>query len=222
LTLWARLTWQAAVPDAFAAGLAARLGVAARQGGGVPGAWTIGLGVADLEVRPWLRESPSDDPVAEGRLVLEPVPGGEEPADASDEVPLVLAGLGWATVELDRAEDELGPWLGSATAGRPGRELAESLLGARARVRGAAGLPGEAIVLLEPATEGRLAASLARDGEGPCALYLRPAAGLPAWAAAAASRGVDLGAHREGPLGRGALLLGGPVAGPHLILLDAS
>ena len=43
---------------------------------------------------------------------------------------------------------------------------AEPHLGARARVRDADGLPGDAMVLLEPTTEGRLAASLARDGEG--------------------------------------------------------
>ena len=103
--------------------------------------------------------------------------------------PLRLAGLGWATVELDRAADELGMWLGEAPdPGAP--DAADPLLGARARVRDAGGLPGDAVLLLEPSTEGRLAASLARDGEGPAALYLRPAAGLRAWAAAARARGV--------------------------------
>ena len=50
MTVWARLTWQAAVPDAFAPALAARLGVLARPAAGSPGAWTIGLGVAGYVV----------------------------------------------------------------------------------------------------------------------------------------------------------------------------
>jgi hypothetical protein len=220
VTLWARLTWQAADPDAFAPALGERLGVVARPGEAGRGTWTIGLGAAELDVRPWLRESPADEPVGEGRLVLEPVPGGEEPPEAGRGVALVLAGVGWATVELDRAEDELGPWLGM-TPPDARADLPDAVLGARARVRGGGGLPGEAVVLLEPATEGRLAASLARDGEGPCALYLRPADGLDTWAAAARARGVRLGVRGDGPLGVEALLLGGHAAGPHLILLDA-
>ena len=74
--------------------------------------------------------------------------------------------VGWATVDLERTFDDLahrGP------AGRGG-----ALLGARAcRID----LDGIAVLVLEPTTEGRLAAALARRGEGICALYV--AAGRP-------------------------------------------
>ena len=100
-------------------------------------------------------------------------------------------------------------------------DATDPLLGARARLRAAGGLPGDAVLLLEPSTEGRLAASLARDGEGPAALYLRPAAGLRTWAVDARARGVALSSRRVGPLGGSVLVGGGPVAGPHLVIVDA-
>jgi hypothetical protein len=227
MTLWARLTWQVAEPATFAPELAARLGVGRVEDGGAEGAFVLGLGTAVLEIRPWVREGPEDDPRPGGRLMLEPVPGGEEPPEDTDGSSLVLAGVGWATVELDRAESELAPWLGEpeATRGPDGTEagsvLPEPHLGAVGRVRDVGGLPGECFVLLEPATEGRLAASLARDGEGPCALYLRPTVGLAVWTTAARERGVLLGARRPGPLGDARLVLGGNVRGPHLLLVDA-
>lgn len=230
MTRWARLTWQVADPAAFASTLAMRLAVPAREGGGAPGAFVMHLGTADLEIRPWVRENPADVPQPGGRLMLEPVPGGEEPPADADPASLVLAGIGWATVELDRAEVELGPWLGEplepAAPSVPGTiapmaaGAVDPHLGAHARVRAGGGLPAEAFVILEPSTEGRLAASLARDGEGPCALYLRPAAGLGAWAALARERGVALSQRRPGPLGQSRLVLGCPVAGPHLLLVD--
>ena len=223
MTRWARVTWQVPDPATFAPALATRLGTTAAEGGGLgPGSWTVDLGSAWLEIRPWLRESPQDDPLPGGRLVLEPVPGGEptpeetevaddDPADAAPR-PLRLVGLGWATVELDRAADELGMWLGEpADPGAP--DAADPLIGARARVYGAGGLPGDAVLLLEPSTEGRLAASLVRDGEGAAALYLRPTGGLRAWATAARSRGVTLSARRIGPLGSSVLVAGGPRRG---------
>jgi hypothetical protein len=74
-------------------------------------------------------------------------------------------------------------------------------------------------VLLEPSTEGRVAASLARDGEGPCALYLAPAAGLDAWVEAALERGVTVSARREGPFGAQVLLASGP-SGPHVVVTE--
>ena len=225
MTRWARLTWQAPDPGAFAAALAARLGVESRAGA-APDTHTLDLGSALLEVRSWIRESPTDAPMPGGRLMLEPSPGGEpapEDEDPDAQRPLRLAGTGWATVELDRAEDELGMWLGDG-AGEPGGvppDAVDPHLGAFARVRPAGGLPGDSLVLLEPNTEGRLAASLARDSEGPCALYLRPAVGLTAWAAGARERGVRLSSRRAGPLGTEVLLVGGPIAGPHLLVVDA-
>ena len=74
--------------------------------------------------------------------------------------------LGWATVELDRAAHDLGADLGLAP--QAFRRGADSLaLGARCRVARGALADGSALVVLEPMTEGRLAAILARNGEGP-------------------------------------------------------
>ncbi len=224
--LWARLTWQAKDPPALAPELAGRLEVPARHGGLVPGARLLRLGTCELEIRPWIREGAEDHPRPAGRLMLEPVPNGEAgpdpaPPDAPD--PVVLIGLGWCTVDLDRAEDDLEMWLGPPPA--PGNHAADAAppvdehLGAVARLREGAGMPGAWTVLLEPSTEGRVAASLARDGEGPCALYLRPAAGLDPWIEAAHERGVTVSARRDGPFGDQVLLASGP-SGPHVIVTE--
>ncbi|HLX35144.1 MAG TPA: hypothetical protein VKR30_07870 [Candidatus Limnocylindrales bacterium] len=74
-----------------------------------------------------------------------------------------IAAIAWATVDLDRAEQELGAALGVELAARPSAR--ERKLGAR--VRSASPFAdGPALLLLEPDTEGRLAAILARRGEG--------------------------------------------------------
>ena len=221
MTLWARLTWQTADPSALAADLERRLGITGRDGGLVLGARLLDLGSAELEVRPWVREGPADRPRRAGRLMLEPVPGGEpEPSPVLGVVPPpALLALGWATVDLDRAEADLDMWLALDQGPVEGIEPS---LGATTRVRGTRGLPGTWIVLLEPVTEGRVAAALARDDEGPCALYLQPPAGLDDWLAEAASRGVETrsGIRRDGPFGRQALLAGGPAAGPHIVMVE--
>jgi hypothetical protein len=72
-----------------------------------------------------------------------------------------LVGIGWATVDLERTLVDLSADARLTTD--------EPLLGGRA-VRVDAG--PIAVLVLEPATEGRLAAALARRGEGICALYL--------------------------------------------------
>ena len=206
---WARLTWQAEDPASLARDLARRLGIPSRSGGMVPRARLLDLGNALLEVRPWVREGPDDPPRRGGRLLLEPVPGGDADPQPAPGAPLHLLGLGWSTVELGRAASELEPWLGPPAAGNPG---SDPNLGATAVVRAAAGLPGDWTVLLEPATEGGAAASLARDGEGPCALYLRPALGLSAWLDGAREP-------RVGPFGR-QVLLPGPFTGPFVIVTE--
>lgn len=216
---WARLTWQAADPDALAADLVARLGL--DRAPTADGGWRLDLGGEPLDVVPWRREGPGDDPRPAGRLVLEPIDGGGPVPARTPDAPLALAGVAWATVEIDRAEDELAPWLLPADGTARGEAAPDPQLGARTRIRGTVSLPGSAIVFAEPSTEGRLAASLARDGEGPCALYLRPASGLEAWVAAARARGVMLSGRRSGPLGEAVLLPGPVFAGPHVLVADA-
>jgi hypothetical protein len=76
-----------------------------------------------------------------------------------------LVAVGWATVDLERTLEDLG---GDGAV----PVVEEPLLGARAcRLD----VGGTAVLILEPTTEGRLAAALARRGEGICALYVTAA-----------------------------------------------
>jgi hypothetical protein len=115
--------------------------------------------------------------------------------------------LGWGTVDAERLA---ATW--SATL----RALpADEQLGARAWLI-ADGLPaeaGERTILLEPSTEGRLAATLARFGEGPAALYVR----TPLAPRALRAAGLVLATARAGPLGRQALVVDEGRFGPHLV-----
>ena len=132
-----------------------------------------------------------------------------------DEAPGAL-GVGWATVDLDRAARELAHLL------VPGCGFAEApssvLLGARCRVGPAAADAALRIVLLEPDSEGRLAATLARAGEGWAATWTvrRP---VPT-RRLDPSRPAALSAPRQGPLGRERLLLDGQRPAPHRLLVD--
>ena len=120
---------------------------------------------------------------------------------------LPLGGIGWATVELDRAERELARLGPFATAPR------DAALGASARrsPRKRGGSP--AIALLEPDTEGLLAAALARFGEGVLAVYLGPLD------RADIDDTPRLGPPRPGPLGPARLVIGRPARGPHALVL---
>jgi len=131
-----------------------------------------------------------------------------------------IVALGWATVDADRA---------SATAPLDRADAFAPLPDDRhlgARVRGSMARE-PATLLLEPSTEGRLAATLARLGEGPAALYLVAGSGqlaavvisgmsahVCAMGAAANRAGVRLG-----PLGPAVLLPGAPAWGPHLLVV---
>jgi hypothetical protein len=76
-----------------------------------------------------------------------------------------LTAIVWATVELDRAGRELGAILGAPLAARAAPR--DDALGATVRVARPFGpAPEPALLLAEPDTEGRLAALLARHGEG--------------------------------------------------------
>ncbi len=231
MTSWARLTWQAKDPATLAADLERRLGQGAALRRGLGGELVIRMGGGDVHVVPWRVEAAGDTPRPGGRLLFEPVdPGGNGLAVSADAdlgpagtmpaaPPFRLAGVGWATVELDRAAAELDPWLEPTRDGLDGPDGQDPHLGARTRVRRSPGLPGEVLVLAEPVTEGRLAAALARDGEGPCVLYLEPAHGLQAWRAGAASRGMTTSAIRSGPLGP-SVLVAGTRSGPHLVVIE--
>lgn len=128
--------------------------------------------------------------------------------------------VGWATVELDRAALELGHDLGIPEASF--RPAADSIaLGADCRVAEAALPGGLSLALLEPNTEGRLVATLARSDEGPAVVWL--AADDPV-AAADALRlaGIGLSPDQAGPLGSERLVLGRSVFGPHWLLLGSA
>jgi hypothetical protein len=115
----------------------------------------------------------------------------------------------WATVELERAAADLGLELE--------RVSDDQLLGASVAL---ARPPDEPwIALLEPRTEGRLAAWLARNGEGPAGSYLAVGAGLDA--IRRQPHGRVLSEVAGGPFGRSVLLLGGPAGGPQLVLVES-
>ena len=115
--------------------------------------------------------------------------------------------IGWATVELDRAATELAGLVAEPFVAAPGSDL----LGAACRIAAAADGSARSIVLLEPSTEGRLAATLARHGEGWVARWFGSGA-----APASAGWSVAL----PGPFGTERLAIGGPIGGPHVLRLD--
>ena len=139
---------------------------------------------------------------------LRPI-GGEPLLEIRD---LRVVAVGWATVELDRAAAELGAILLPGTTFTDAR--ASVHLGAACRIGrvrpGAA--QAEVVVLLEPYTEGRLAATLARHDEGWRAT----------WLAAEGSLDLPLSVERAGPLGEERLILDGPLTGPHRLVVTAA
>ncbi len=132
---------------------------------------------------------------------------------ALPDLPPGVSAVGWATVELDRAATELADLLADGTSFV--ETTSSAALGARCRAGRASMSHGDLqIVLLEPETEGRLAAFLARHGEGWAAT----------WSAAAAAEHVDHdgGAERPGPLGPERFLPGRPTGGPYRLILSAA
>jgi hypothetical protein len=118
----------------------------------------------------------------------------------------------WATVDVDRV---------LAGIGLPAEPLADDpLLGAAVRL--VRPLDGEPIALVEPRTEGLIALTLARSGEGPAGHYVLATSGIPDLVARATAAGIDLKTADEGPFGPSALVLGGPAAGPHIVLVTYS
>lgn len=128
------------------------------------------------------------------------------PAGTRAEVVAVI----WATVDLDRVV---------AGIGLPAEALADDrLLGAAVRLVRPSG--AEPIAVLEPTTEGRLAATLAHRGEGPAGHYVRATEGFASVIARATAAGIGIRPADEGPFGPSCLVLGGPAAGPLLVIVD--
>ena len=114
----------------------------------------------------------------------------------------------WATVDLDRS---------LAAEGLPSESLHDDeLLGARvALVQPPARHP---IAVLEPATEGRLAAVLARNGEGRAGHYVEAPSALELLGDRDEG-GLGVSRIAIGPFGR-QVLVDGPVAGPLLVVVE--
>jgi hypothetical protein len=119
----------------------------------------------------------------------------------------------WATVDLDRTLAGLG------VESKAARASVDALLGARVVVT-PSGPDRPPLAIAEPITEGRLAATLARNDEGPAGRYVAVPDGLALARARAADAGIALSRVEEGPFGRAMLVLIGPVSGPHLILCE--
>jgi hypothetical protein len=151
---------------------------------------------------------------------------------------LRLAGIGWGTVELERAAEDLGNAFAAARLPAPDWSPAarDAHLGATAWVgttgwfgsegppRGLADPELPAVVLLEPDTEGRLAATLARFDEGVAAIYLEAPSDAGGGSAGSAATpypldSARLGAPAPGPLGIGRMVLARPAWGPHVIVV---
>ena len=123
-----------------------------------------------------------------------------------------VVGRGWATVELERAARELADSLAPDAAFEAAPRsviLGARCLRGRARHHGEDDDGADWIVLLEPDTEGRLAAFLARSGEGWAATWTTPT-----------SPEVTGGA--PGPLGDERLDDTPGAAGPYRLLLSAA
>jgi hypothetical protein len=82
---------------------------------------------------------------------------------------LRIVGIAWATVEADRAFRELATLLGEATWVPQARD---SLIGASVWRRDPSPPGGPSLFVVEPDIDRRLAANLARFGEGVGAVYL--------------------------------------------------
>jgi len=121
---------------------------------------------------------------------------------AADRLP--ISGIGWATVDRERAQHDLDALLAAdphAPALGPWTSMdRDPALGARAYARASREeLSSPTLVVLEPDTEGRLAAYLVRFGEGVGVVYVG-----------------------EGVPRPGRVEPGGPAWGPHIVVLDKS
>ena len=120
----------------------------------------------------------------------------------------------WATVDMERALVEFGLNPARATAA-----VDDPLLGARVVVPGQ-GDVDTTIALAEPSTEGRLAATLARQGEGPAGRYVGVPIDLDEIRTLAAAAGIAISRPAVGPFGREVLVFGAGLGGRSLVLVE--
>ena len=169
---------------------------------------------------PRLNGAPTNGAATPAELIE---PASEGPAGLDDLRELALAvapqlsahpivALGWATVDLDAVRGRIESDAGFGAFEQAPRD---EHLGARAVVHRPGPASGEPVeVLLEPDTEGRLAASLARHGEGFAAIWFGPPVG------GTRERPEGFGSVAGGPLGAARLLLGGPPWSLSVLLLE--
>ena len=119
--------------------------------------------------------------------------------------------VGWGTIELERAVRSARRTGGAPVTPVPAPD--DEHLGGRCVVIRPEG-SDEVVILLEPFTEGLLAAALARHGEGLVVTYVLSDHDASARLRAA---GIGLSAEAGGPLGPGRLVLGGDRWGPHVV-----
>jgi hypothetical protein len=139
--------------------------------------------------------------------------------------PRTLAEI-WATVDLERSLAGLRTPTATASAGAnpdpgtidPPHAAEDPLLGARVLVLTTD--DGRRIALAEPSTEGRLAGTLARHGEGHIGAYLESPFGLAVVATRAVAANVRLSRFEIGPFGRSVLVLPGRDSSRLLILVE--
>ena len=130
----------------------------------------------------------------------------------------------WATVDLERSVAGLRTATASAGANAdpgssdPLQAADDPLLGARVLVLMTD--DGRQIALAEPSTEGRLAGTLARHGEGHVGAYLEAPVDLDVVGARAAAAHVPLSRPAIGPFGRSVLVMQGTGSSRHLILVE--
>jgi hypothetical protein len=150
------------------------------------------------------------------------VTGRDRPAKESDSALMAIAGPGaaalavvWATVDLERTLIGLGIDVDAAAT----QIRTDTLLGARVVIV-PSGVDESRLAIAEPTTEGRLAAALARHGEGPAGRYVAVSDDLEHARSRAGASGITVSRVEDGPFGPSMLVLIGPVSGPHLILCE--
>jgi hypothetical protein len=118
-------------------------------------------------------------------------PGDERPDGGIDWQGWPVVATIWQTVDVERTVAALGLQADPVDV--------DELLGGRGVIVRPA--DGPSVVILEPSTEGHLAAGLARNDEGPAGRYVAPPGGIDE----ARRAGLATGAEGRGPFGREAL-----------------